>query len=485
MTFKFSSDNKRYHTLNYELTSRFKTRVFKVSLNGNFSCPNFKNNKGCIFCSALGSGDFAGKKKDSITKQFNYIKEKLNKKWPDTKYIAYFQANTNTYAPLNILKRKYEEALSITNVVGISIGTRPDAISDECLKYLSELNKKTYLTIELGLQSMHDKTLKLINRGHDLDCFDKCVKKLKENNIRVVVHIINGLPFETKEMMLQTVKHLNKLKIDGIKIHMLHILKNTNLENYYKKQPFHLLTKEEYVNIVCDQIEELNDNIVIHRLTGDGAKKDLIEPLWTLKKVCVLNDIDKELKRRGTYQGFNKNILNRAKLICQKMIKKNDITIDATCGNGNDTLFLASLSKKVIAFDIQENAITNTKKLLKENGYNNVVLINDSHSKIDIYLNDYKGKISLVMFNLGYLPGGNKDITTNHITTLDAIKKSYTLLNNKGIILIVCYPHKEGKKESNEIIKYINENNIEYKIYHNTSNINAPFLITIHNSNKL
>ena len=305
MDFKYSFDNKRYHTLNYELVSKFNCRVFKVSLNGNFSCPNFKNKKGCIFCSALGSGDFAGKKEDSIAKQFDDVKKKLNNKWPDTKYIAYFQANTNTYAPVNILKKKYEQALSIPNVVGINIGTRPDAISDECLDYLKELNKKTYLTIELGLQSMHDRTLKLINRGHDLECFDKCVRKLKENGIRVVAHIINGLPFETKEMMIDTVKHLNMLKIDGIKIHMLHILKNTALENYYKEKPFHLLTKEEYVNIVCDQIEELNDNIVIHRLTGDGAKNDLIAPLWTLKKVCVLNDIDKELKRRGTYQGFN------------------------------------------------------------------------------------------------------------------------------------------------------------------------------------
>lgn len=485
MEFKYSLDNKRYHTLNYELTNIFGSRVFKVSLNGNFSCPNFKNNKGCIFCSALGSGDFAGRKEDSITNQFNNIKKKLNNKWPDTKYIAYFQANTNTYASVSTLKKKYEEALSIPNVVGINIGTRPDSISEECLNYLKELNKRTYLTIELGLQSMHDKTLKLINRGHDLECFDECVKKLKENDIRVVVHIINGLPYETKEMMLSTIKHLNKLKIDGIKIHMLHVLKNTALQGYYEKNPFHLLTKEEYVNIVCDQIEELNDNIVIHRLTGDGAKDDLIAPLWTLKKVCVLNDIDKELKRRGTFQGFNKSILNRAKLICEKAIKKGDITVDATCGNGFDTLFLAKLSKKVFAFDIQKNAIENTRKLLIKNNCTNVDLINDSHDKIDIYLNDYIKKISLVMFNLGYLPGGDKSITTCHLTTLSAIKKSLTLLNNKGLILIVCYPHKEGIKESNLIIKYVKENNISYKIYKNTDNINAPFLIVIDNLNKL
>lgn len=276
-----------------------------MSLNGNFSCPNFKNNKGCIFCSAMGSGDFAGNKNDSLLKQFNDVKRMLNNKWPDTKYIAYFQANTNTYAPVNVLKKKFEEALTFPNVVGLSIGTRPDAISDECLNYLKDLNKRTYLTIELGLQSMHDKTLRLINRGHDLRCFDDCVKKLRHNNINVVVHIINGLPYETKKMMLDTVKHLNTLDIQGIKIHMLHVLRNTELEKFYKKDKFHILTKEEYVNIVCDQIEELNENIVIHRLTGDGKKEDLIEPLWTLKKVSVLNDVDKELSKRNTYQGYN------------------------------------------------------------------------------------------------------------------------------------------------------------------------------------
>ena len=477
--FKYSLDNKRYHTLNYHLTNKFNTRVFKVSLNGGFSCPNFKNGTGCIFCSALGSGDFAGNKSDDLRTQFESVKKKLNNKWPDTKYIAYFQANTNTYAPVNVLKKKFEEVINFPNVIGLNIGTRPDAITDECLEYLKDLNKRTYLTIELGLQSMHDETLKLINRGHDLECFDKCVKKLKENNINVVVHIINGLPFETFDMMMDTVKHLNKLKIDGIKIHMLHVLKNTRLEKYYEETKFHLLTKEEYVDIVCNQIEELNENIVIHRLTGDGAKDDLIAPLWTLKKVSVLNDIDKELKKRGTYQGFNKSILNRVNLICEKVIKKTDYVVDATCGNGFDTLKLANLSKKVFAFDIQEAAINNTKNLLEKNAVDNALLIHDSHHNIDKHLYEYKGKISLVLFNHGYLPGNNKDIMTNSKTTLLALEKSYKLLNNKGIILMVCYPHAEGKKESNEIIKYLSKNEIPYKIYRNTDNINAPFLIEV------
>ena len=305
--FKYTLDNKRYHTLNYHYTNKFNTRVFKVSLNGGFSCPNIKNGKGCIFCSSKGSGDFAGNKEDNLLTQFNNIKTMLNNKWPDTKYIAYFQANTNTYAPVNILKKKFEEVLTFENVVGISIGTRPDAISDDCLEYLKDLNKRTYLTIELGLQSMHDETLKLINRGHDLKCFDECVKKLRDNNINVVVHIINGLPYETKEMMIDTVKHLNKLDIQGIKIHMLHILKNTPLEEFYNNTKFKLLEKEEYVDIVVSQLELLDEKIVIHRLTGDGALNDLIAPLWTIKKVCVLNDIDKLMKKKNTYQGIKKD----------------------------------------------------------------------------------------------------------------------------------------------------------------------------------
>lgn len=477
--FKYSFDNKQYHTLNYDLTKRFGTRVFKVSLNGGFSCPNFKNGKGCIFCSALGSGDFAGNKDDDLLTQFNSVKANLNKKWPDTKYIAYFQANTNTYAPIGILKEKFEKVLTFKNVVGINIGTRPDSINEECLDYLKELNKKTYLTIELGLQSMHDKTLKLINRGHDLKCFDNCVKKLRNSNINVVVHIINGLPGETKEMMIETIKYLNKLNIQGIKIHMLHVLKNTQLEEYYKKNNFHLLTKEEYVDIVCDQIEQLNDNIVIHRLTGDGSKDNLIAPLWTLKKVSVLNDIDKELNKRGTYQGFNKSILNMVNLICNKFIKSGDITVDATCGNGNDTLMLAKLSKKVFSFDIQKKAIITTTNILDKENITNVKLINDSHEYISKYLEKYKNKISLILFNLGYLPGGNKSIITNHNSTLKAIKESLKLLNNKGIILVTCYPHEEGKKEAKTILDYLNKNNIKYIIYRNTNNINSPFLIKI------
>ncbi len=307
--FKYSMDNKRYHTLNYYYHTIFNHKVFKVSLNANFSCPNFKNGNGCIFC-LHGSNDYDISKNNDLIVQFNEVKKTLEKKWPNSYYIGYFQANTNTFAPLNILKEKYESILNLDNVVGLSIATRSDAISNECYDYLEELNKKTFLTIELGLQSSKEETLKMIKRGHDLNNFIECVNNLKKRNIKVVVHIINGLPYETKEDMINTIKLLNELNIDGIKIHMLHILKGTELENIYNQKHFSILTKEEYVDIVISQLEYLNPKIVIHRITGDPNVKDLIAPTWLIKKFGVLNDIDKEMVKRNTYQGakfINKN----------------------------------------------------------------------------------------------------------------------------------------------------------------------------------
>lgn len=305
--FKYSNSNKRYHTLDYFYKNKFNSKVFKVSLNAGFSCPNIDGTVGyggCIYCSSSGSGDYAGNPNDNLVKQFNTVKEIIHKKWPEAKYIGYFQAHTNTYAPVNVLKEKYETILKLPNVVGLNIATRADAISDECLDYLTELSKKTYLTIELGLQTIHESTTKLINRCHTLECFEKMVKKLRDRNINVVVHIINGLPYETKEMMIETAKYLNKLDIQGIKIHMLHILKGTKLAKIYNEKPFHVLTKEEYIDIVCDQLEYINENIVINRITGDPSIDDLIEPNWLVKKFCVLNDIDKEMVKRDSYQGI-------------------------------------------------------------------------------------------------------------------------------------------------------------------------------------
>lgn len=304
--FKYSNTNKRYYTLDYYYKQKYNSKVSKISLNMGLTCPN-KDGRvgygGCIYCSKLGSGEFAGNQEKTLKEQFDEVKIVMEKKWPNAKYIAYFQANTNTYAPIEKLKKAWEEVLTYKNVVGINISTRPDSIENECYDYLEELNKKTDLVVELGLQTIHEKTSKLINRCHSLECFENAVKELNKRNIKILVHIINGLPYETKEMMLETVKYLNTLNIWGIKIHMLHIIKDTALEKLYYKEKFHVLTKEEYVDIVCDQLELLNENIVINRLTGDPKIEDLIEPSWLTKKFCVLNDIDKELVKRDSTQG--------------------------------------------------------------------------------------------------------------------------------------------------------------------------------------
>lgn len=300
--FKYTLDNKRYHTLNYYYKNKYKDKVFKIYLNAGFSCPNKINGKGCIYC-FNGSGENDGL---DLISQFNKVKDIMSKKWNTTKYIGYFQANTNTYAPVSVLKEKYETILKQPNVIGLNIATRCDVLPEDVLNYLEELNKKTDLTIELGLQTIHERTSVLINRGHTLECFENAVKELRKRNIDVVVHIINGLPFETKNDMIETVKYLSKLDIQGIKIHMLFIIKGTELENLYNKTHFHILSKEEYIDIVCSQLELLDEKIVIHRITGDPIKELLVEPKWLIKKVNVLNDIDKEMVKRDTYQGKRK-----------------------------------------------------------------------------------------------------------------------------------------------------------------------------------
>ena len=304
--FKYTLDNKRYHTLNYFYKNKFGIKVFKLSLNAGFTCPNLDGTKGyggCIYCSKTGSGEFGGDKLKSLTEQVSDMKKIVNKKNIPCKYIGYFQARTNTYAPVEILKKRYEEVLACPDIIGLNIATRCDAITDECLDYLEELNKKTFLTIELGLQTIHSKTSLLINRCHTLDEFDDMVRKLRERHINVVIHIINGLPNETEEMMLETARHLNKLDIQGIKIHMLHIIKDTEMAKLYMDKNFHVLTKEEYIDIVIKQLEILDPKIVINRITSDPDKEMLLEPAWLIDKCQLLNDIDKEMKKRNTYQG--------------------------------------------------------------------------------------------------------------------------------------------------------------------------------------
>jgi len=301
--FKYSLDNKRYYTLNYYNKIKYNSKVFKISLNAGFTCPNIDGSKGtggCIYC-LNGSKSIDNL---DLLKQFITQKNIEEKKWPNSKYIGYFQANTNTYAPLNILKEKYELILKQDNVIGLNIATRPDSITKETYDYLEELSKRTNLVVELGLQTIHEKTMKLLNLCYTLDDFEKALNELNKRNINVVVHIINGLPYETKEDMINTVKYLSNKNILGIKIHMLHILKNTKLNELYQKEKFHVLTKEEYVNIVCDELEYLREDIVINRITGDPVKEDLVEPTWLIKKFGVLNEIDKEMARRDSYQGI-------------------------------------------------------------------------------------------------------------------------------------------------------------------------------------
>ena len=304
--FEFSDDNKRYHTYNYYLKHRFGQKVFKVPLNVDLGCPNRDGTKGvggCIFCSAKMSGDFAGNPWDDIETQFNQIRAKMHNKWQEGLYIPYFQAGSNTYSDVETLKRMYETALSFENVVGLSIATRADCITEEIAALLQDISKRTYLTVELGLQSVHDETARLCNRCHSYEDFLKGFEMVKSRGINVCVHIINGLPFESREMMIETAETVGRLGIHSIKIHLLHILKGTRLGEMYENGEFEALEMEDYVDIVCEQLERLPEDVIIQRVTGDGAKDDLIAPLWSLKKFCVMNEIDKKMARENLCQG--------------------------------------------------------------------------------------------------------------------------------------------------------------------------------------
>lgn len=304
--FLYSDDNKRYHTWNYHLRHKFGGKVCKIPLNAGFTCPNIDGTKGvggCIYCSSSGSGDFAGNPGLDLVSQFAQVRENMHKKWPQAKYIPYFQAHTNTYAPARILREKFEPVLAEENVVGLSIATRADALEDEVLDYLAELNQRTYLTVELGLQSIFDSTGKRINRCHTFAEFLAGYEALTRRGIPVCVHLINGLPGEDAEMMVKSACRVGELRPHCIKIHLLHILKGTSIARDYARGEVRVLSREEYVDIVVRQLEVIPPETVIQRLTGDGARDSLIAPLWSLKKFVVLNEIDKELLRRDTYQG--------------------------------------------------------------------------------------------------------------------------------------------------------------------------------------
>ncbi|MFI3329557.1 MAG: TIGR01212 family radical SAM protein [bacterium] len=300
-------NNKRYNTIDRYYKYKYGKKVCKISLNAGFTCPNkdgARGKGGCIYCSKSGSGDFAGKKELSLKEQFYQIKEVMDNKWKDSFYIPYFQANSNTYASVSKLEKTYSQVINLhDDIKEIAIATRCDCITEDICIYLNKLNKQIPITVELGLQSIHNKTLSFLNTCYTIEDFTNAVILLRKYNINVVVHIINGLPYETKEMMLENIKYLNNLEIVGIKIHSLMIIKDTLLEKVYLKENFKLLTLEEHVGITCDQIELLRKDIIIHRLSADCSKDDLVAPLWLLKKLVVMNEIDKEMKKRGTYQG--------------------------------------------------------------------------------------------------------------------------------------------------------------------------------------
>ena len=307
--FRYSDDNKRYHTLNYYNKTGFTGKVFKAVIDAGFSCPNKDGTKGtggCIYCMS-GSGYFTkktdGEIYDNVKRQLAAEKERIYKKHPDSLITAYFQANTNTYAPVATLKEAYTAALDF-GVHGISIGTRADCLPDDVIALLSQINNRTHLTVELGLQTVHDKTAQIINRCYTYDEFLTGYRKLKNAGIRTCLHLIDGLPGETKADMLETAKEVARLHPDAVKIHLLHVNRNTALEQIYLSGNYSPLTRDEYIDIVISQLEYLPADIVIERITGDADKRCLVAPLWSADKTAVLGGIDRQMKLRDTYQGI-------------------------------------------------------------------------------------------------------------------------------------------------------------------------------------
>ncbi len=306
--FRYSNSNKRYYTYDYFLKEKFGVKVFKVPLDCGFTCPNIDGKcgvGGCTYCSGRGSGDFAPSSLYPIEEQYRLSREMLEKKWSG-KCIPYLQAHTNTYAPIDVLRDIYYRAISLPDAVGLSVATRADCLSDEVVALLREISEKTFLTVELGLQTIHDKTAERINRGHSYAEFIEGYERLR--GLNVCIHIINGLPNESYEMMMETACEVARLHPAFLKIHLLYIQKGTAIAKEYLRGDFTLPTLEEYVKLVCDQLEVLPSDTVIARLTGDAADGELIAPLWSRKKVVVMNEIDKEMTKRDSYQGkFGEN----------------------------------------------------------------------------------------------------------------------------------------------------------------------------------
>ncbi len=301
---------KRYNTLNNYLKEEFGEKVMKLSLDGGFTCPNRDGsigNKGCIFCGEEGSGEFAGNREEPIGDQMNQQKKLLARKWKGNKYIAYFQNFTNTYGSVDRLRKLYFSALEEEGVVGLAIATRPDCIDEEIIELLKEVNKSTYLWIELGLQTINPQVAKLIRRGYDLELYDRAVNRLRDSGIRVVTHVIVGLPNESRSDILDTISYIGGTSTWGIKLHSLYIQKGTDLYDYYLKEPFPIMTREEYVSLIVDGLELIPKEMVVHRVTGDGKRSLLHKPEWSLDKLRVISMIDREFKLRDSYQGLKYN----------------------------------------------------------------------------------------------------------------------------------------------------------------------------------
>ena len=307
--FPYSDDpNKRYHTWNYALRQQFGEKIFKVPIDGGFDCPNRDGTVakgGCTFCSVSGSGDMIVAPSDLLPHQFQKEIQLMHQNWPTVdQYIVYFQNFTNTHAPVDVIRHRFEQVVNEKGVVGLSIGTRPDCLPDEVVNYLAELNERFYLWVELGLQTTFEETSAAINRAHDYQTYLDGVAKLRKHGIRVCTHLINGLPGETPAMMRENVRRtIQDSDIQGIKLHLLHLMTNTKMMRDYNEGRLQLMSKEAYVSVICDQLEMIPPEIVIHRLTGDAPFETIIGPMWSLKKWEVLNAIDAEMKRRNSYQG--------------------------------------------------------------------------------------------------------------------------------------------------------------------------------------
>lgn len=304
--FKYSFNEKRYHTFNYYLKTKYKCKVSKVIIDAGFTCPNRDGSKGyggCIYCSEKGSGDSNVALKENILKQYYANKAIMDNKWPNSLYIPYFQSFSNTYGPLEKIQNMLEPFIHMDEVCEIAIATRCDCLQDETIKYLDSLTKFKPIWLELGLQTSNDKTGEFINRKYSFNDFVGALKKLEKTNIKVCVHVMNGLPNETIDDMLQTVKDIKNLKFDAIKIHMLHVLNNSILGKMYKDSPFEIISRQDYIELVVKQLELLRPEVVVQRLTGDPIKNNLLAPDWVLNKTTILNDIDKLMRKLDTYQG--------------------------------------------------------------------------------------------------------------------------------------------------------------------------------------